>query len=84
MEKELLERFEKIENNLRRLSSLFSAVGSMAIALNHTSGQSYLVTRDDMAVVWDLNYLIEIKDNLVDVIEDDLLDIKREFDPEAI
>lgn len=84
MKKDTLERFEKIENNLHRLSSLFSAVGSMAITLDHTSGESYLTSDDNMDIVYHLNYLSEIKDSLVDIIEDELLEIKREFDPKAI
>lgn len=74
------ESFVKIEKNLSKLSAIFAAVGSIAITVEQTGINSISVTGENLELITNLNYLAEIKDDLIDEVLNELAAIRKDLD----
>ena len=73
-------KFSQIENNLNRLSALFAAIGSIAITVEQTSENSSMVTGEGISLMSNLNYLAEMKDEIIDNTEMILAQLRDNYE----
>lgn len=67
----------QIEQNLGKLSALFASQGAILLAIHALGYDAYSITGDNTAMITNLAYLSEMKDQLLNEIKENLYECEE-------